>query len=97
MYDAKRVVTAFLSLASDSRDPDGAVFKEDSQKMPKEKALKFIKNLYPDIHITTEQMPGGLAYFGKFPIGSRKMLGNYSFNRSELWYKLYPGTKDPHK
>ena len=42
-----------------------------------------------------DPMAGGLAYFGKFSAGV-KMIGNYSFGKRELWFKIYPGTKVPY-
>jgi hypothetical protein len=96
MTSPKNVISAFLRRAGEPRDTEGTPFKEDRISLSKDKALIFLKKLYPWVRITVEAMPGGLAYYGEFSPG-RRMIGNYSFEREELWYKIYPGTKVPRK
>lgn len=92
---AKSVIASFLRVSEEEgRDPHGSPFRQDSKKISKEGALDFIKKMYPWVQVTVETMPGGLAYYGEFSAG-RRMLGNYSFEKGELWYKIYPGTKVP--
>ena len=91
MVKALRVVASFVCGADEGRDPHGTPFRQESFKTSKEDALKFIKKLYPWVSVTVEPMEGGLAYYGEFSAG-RGMLGNYSFERKELWYKIYPGS-----
>ena len=103
MISPVRVATNFLKQSEEEkRDQDGTPYKEFRISMDsQEKALQFIKKLYPSVRIEKEPYPTGtdvksegMAYFAIF--SKRKQVGNYSFDKEELWYNVYPGTKIPY-
>ena len=79
MISPKKIVLAFRIQAD--------TLEEKSLSIKKENALPFLKKLYPKEFIFVEAMPDGLAYF-KGKLGDREMIGNYSFIKKELWYKI---------
>ena len=96
--DPMRVVRAFQVKAGEKElyDEHGTPYKEEFREMGKSEIIPFLKKMYPRTRIVIENMPDGLAYFGNFSAG-RRMVGNYSFERKELWFRIYPGTKVPKK
>lgn len=92
MIYSTKIVSGFLKISEKYYDIEGTPVDEKSKKIDKEQALRFLRRLYPWMKIKTEPMEGGLAYYAELSSG-RRMIGNYSFDKNELWYKIYPGTR----
>lgn len=92
MIHSLKVALDFLKVSDKYHDIEGVPVDEKSLKIDRSGAIRYLKDLYPWMDIKTEPMEGGLAYYAELSSG-RRMIGNYSFSKKELWYKVYPGTK----